>query len=526
MPFFSRRSRTSSSNNASTGSNQSRNSNRSGNNTNGGVPMGSPTANTPVSTTAWPPPNCRISRDAGFPGAFLVHRQASREPVQPFRVVVPQGVAPGGEFSVSAGGQRARVTCPPQSRPGDTIQINIPPKPITLYAEVTPAPLTAPPNVVKPLQRGQNEPKRPLAGGYFPMVPEVYDINQTALSQGGVPQTHVITVPPNIQPGMTFLAHVEGGQKFMVVCPPHGKPDVQIRIIPPHLPEEKSKHELQTFQVVVPEGVVSGQTFALVAQGQRVVVTCPPRLGPGRQIRFQLPVAHLVRDVNLKYEGAGWSRRINVQDMQFQWVRKDDALEEVTVLGKREEDDWEMSKFALVRKISFLEGNDIRLRTGQLELIPAQDASVASKLTLYGKEILNYADVCQYQGQTLADKTEWFQSLVSSKLIQPWEDGHVRIIIRRQNLLPDSVKAVMSLSRSELHQRWRMEFYGEPGLEAGGLSREWFHLVTEQLYDADSGLWLSSANNQMCLQINPASGEWHFPCLHWSCSSTFVLTRP
>lgn len=63
----------------------------------------------------------------------------------------------------------------------------------------------------------------------------------------------------------------------------------------------------------------------------------------------------------------------------------------------------------------------------------------------------------------------------------------------------------MSLSRKDLRKVWRFEFIGEMGIDAGGLAREWFQLVTEEIFDPDMGLWQSSATNQMCMQINPAS---------------------
>jgi E3 ubiquitin-protein ligase NEDD4 len=53
---------------------------------------------------------------------------------------------------------------------------------------------------------------------------------------------------------------------------------------------------------------------------------------------------------------------------------------------------------------------------------------------------------------------------------------------------------------------WRFEFIGEAGIDAGGLTREWFHLVSQEIFDSDMGLWQSSQVNQMCMQINPASG--------------------
>jgi E3 ubiquitin-protein ligase NEDD4 len=59
-----------------------------------------------------------------------------------------------------------------------------------------------------------------------------------------------------------------------------------------------------------------------------------------------------------------------------------------------------------------------------------------------------------------------------------------------------------------MRKRWRIEFLGEPGIDAGGVTREWFQLLTEQIFDPDFGLWLSSVNNQMCMTINPASSKF------------------
>jgi hypothetical protein len=80
--------------------------------------------------------------------------------------------------------------------------------------------------------------------------------------------------------------------------------------------------------------------------------------------------------------------------------------------------------------------------------------------------------------------------------------------VRRDFLLEDSVDAVMSLSRKDLRKLWRFEFIGEMGIDAGGLAREWFELVTKEIFDPDMGLWQSSESNQMCMTINPASSKW------------------
>jgi E3 ubiquitin-protein ligase NEDD4 len=86
----------------------------------------------------------------------------------------------------------------------------------------------------------------------------------------------------------------------------------------------------------------------------------------------------------------------------------------------------------------------------------------------------------------------------------------MRLNVRRQFLLADSVDAVMSLSRKDLRKLWRFEFIGEAGIDEGGLAREWFQLVTQEVFKPDMGLWQSSTVNQMCMQINPASGTFSF----------------
>lgn len=84
----------------------------------------------------------------------------------------------------------------------------------------------------------------------------------------------------------------------------------------------------------------------------------------------------------------------------------------------------------------------------------------------------------------------------------------MHIMVRRNFLIEDSIDALMSLSRRDLRKVWRFEFIGEPALDAGGLTREWFQLVTSAMFDPDLGFWKPLEANQMCMTINPASREY------------------
>jgi len=222
---------------------------------------------------------------------------------------------------------------------------------------------------------------------------------------------------------------------------------------------------------------------------RRVRVRCPNTSRPGQSLQ-------------LSYEGmtGGWCRTIRVTDLKFQWVRvnKDDNVD----ISAMEDFDFERS--AYVRKITFLEGNDARMRTGVVELVPAKDAVVDSRLVVQNRTLISYADIAAVQGKSLDDKTQWFQN-ICSQITGAWEDGHIKIVVRRKYLLLDSVDAIMSLGREDIRKRWRIEFLGEEGIDAGGVTREWFQLVTEHIFDPDFGLWLSSNNNQMCMVINASS---------------------
>jgi hypothetical protein len=336
------------------------------------------------------------------------------------------------------------------------------------------------------------------------MSEEVAKVNRAAVHSGGTAQTFLVTIPPYIDPGMQFQVIVEG-QRFMVTCPPNAGPNMKVRIVPPTKPEEpEAAPKTQVFEVAVPAGVRPNQPFTLMANGQRVLVTCPPNVVPGQKIRFELPVQQVVGNIQLSYEGdsGGWCRTIRVTDLKFQWVRVQNTAENAPTTV--EDSTFDFNHAAYVRKLTLLEGNDARMRCGTLQLVPASEAAVDSKLVVNNVSLLSYADIATIQGKTLDEKTQWFHR-ICSQLTVAWEEGHIQISVRRAQLLQDAVDAVMSLGRDDMRKRWRVHFLGEVGVEAGGLTREFFELVSEQIFDPDNGLWQSGVQNQMCMTINPAS---------------------
>lgn len=107
-------------------------------------------------------------------------------------------------------------------------------------------------------------------------------------------------------------------------------------------------------------------------------------------------------------------------------------------------------------------------------------------------------------GSPFRTKEAWFRGQISALQI-PWEEGHIRINVRRDHLLLDAFEGMGSVKSVDMRKTFRFEFQNEPGVDAGGVAREFFQLVSEELTHPDMGLFISSAINQMQMQINPLS---------------------
>ena len=87
------------------------------------------------------------------------------------------------------------------------------------------------------------------------------------------------------------------------------------------------------------------------------------------------------------------------------------------------------------------------------------------------------------------------------------DDAYVEIFVRRDHLPRDSMRGVLSLSVAQMRAKWRVRWLGEPALDDGGLTKEWFHLVTKEMLDPTTGLFVGvSANNQAVVDIHPVYG--------------------
>jgi len=396
---------------------------------------------------------------------------------QAYQVQIPLGITGGQQFVVTIQNQKLAVTCPPNLRSGNFVRV-VPPT-------------TSPP------------------------LPNMSSSSSFSPSSSSSPSTQ-----------RTQRTQSVTGQDGDVSSEDEG------------IDEERAQRQslrpqmaLQMFEVTIPTGVHAGQPFTLMAGGQRVLVTCPPNTTAGQRIRFQLPMPESHSNtsnggsttnntqssyhhqnnsrsmdaasyIKLNYDTKdGWTRTIRLSDYHFQWIR-------TTNQGQIKHNlRFDIDRSAYVRKLEFLKGKDYRMRTGKLSLVQASEAAVPSSVQSFDlpkRDLVTYADISTAQQKNYTEKVIWFQDMCEL-LRTEWGKGHMRIQVRRDFLLSDSLVSVMSLGRDDLRKTWRFEFLGEEGVDAGGLAREWFQLVTEEIFNPDRGLWWSNEGSQMFMQINASS---------------------
>lgn len=84
--------------------------------------------------------------------------------------------------------------------------------------------------------------------------------------------------------------------------------------------------------------------------------------------------------------------------------------------------------------------------------------------------------------------------------------GQCHIKVRRDHIFEDSYQEIMRQTPQDLQKRLMIKFDGEEGLDYGGVSREFFFLLSHEMFNPFYCLFEYSAHDNYTLQINPHSG--------------------
>jgi E3 ubiquitin-protein ligase NEDD4 len=125
----------------------------------------------------------------------------------------------------------------------------------------------------------------------------------------------------------------------------------------------------------------------------------------------------------------------------------------------------------------------------------------AKRLTWEDPRLSTDPTLPQYK-RDFKQKQIYFRSLDHLKA----EAGKTAIPIARCKVLSDAFYQVMKKSPSQLKKKLVIKFDGEDGLDYGGLSREFFFLLSQSIFDPSYGLFQYCSPTNYLLQICPNSG--------------------
>lgn len=101
------------------------------------------------------------------------------------------------------------------------------------------------------------------------------------------------------------------------------------------------------------------------------------------------------------------------------------------------------------------------------------------------------------------NKRAYFRSRIRQQHEQHLS-GPLRISIRRAYVLEDSYNQLRMRPSQDLKGRLNVHFQGEEGIDAGGLTREWYQLLSRVIFDKGALLFTTVGNNAT-FQPNPNS---------------------
>nr|XP_039271692.1 E3 ubiquitin-protein ligase HUWE1-like isoform X2 [Styela clava] len=81
----------------------------------------------------------------------------------------------------------------------------------------------------------------------------------------------------------------------------------------------------------------------------------------------------------------------------------------------------------------------------------------------------------------------------------------IAIRVRRQHVFEDSFRELHRKSKEELKSRLYIVFEGEEGQDAGGLLREWYLIISKEIFNPMYALFRTSPGDRVTYTINPAS---------------------
>lgn len=107
------------------------------------------------------------------------------------------------------------------------------------------------------------------------------------------------------------------------------------------------------------------------------------------------------------------------------------------------------------------------------------------------------------------NKRNYFNRKLHARGPQDIRQPHaaLQLSVRRDNVFLDSFKSLYFKSADEMkYGKLSIRFHGEEGVDAGGVTREWFQVLAKQMFNEDYALFNRVASDRTTFHPNPTSG--------------------
>jgi len=145
----------------------------------------------------------------------------------------------------------------------------------------------------------------------------------------------------------------------------------------------------------------------------------------------------------------------------------------------------------------------------KMEVVVASKVDPAAHLHFGSNPIEKYSKLSEIIQLASGDfPTKYVHFVVSTAaLIVPAEVAFLKLGVHRVYMLEESIDHMGCIDEKDIHVYIRINFLEESGVDVGGVYREWFMLVNEQLLNPTLGLFQCTNKAEQSYYLNPNSAH-------------------
>ncbi|ETM56163.1 hypothetical protein L914_00801 [Phytophthora nicotianae] len=278
--------------------------------------------------------------------------------------------------------------------------------------------------------------------------------------------------------------------------------------------ETTGEHRVDIAKLDAEEEIVRCRVCAFANTQQfKFCVLCGEKLklSPTERVRARSPLTARQLRVRRRNE---WQRKLRCEKVSWHRDYDHDCFQYpgYVAMFHKEEEEREDGELAVVLHNGEPGSIILNLRNEngmvKLEILSGEDADAlefatgsASSRTVDIKELIDLSK------EDFPTKFAHFVAYTSS-LIVPAELEVLKLFLRREHVVEESMEYFCCLDDNDTRAVVRIDFAAETGVDAGGVHREWFSLVTELVINPCLGVFVCTNHETQTYFFNVNSKQW------------------